>query len=176
MKFFDVLNERRSTRAYKQAPVPEESLKKILEAAVSAPSAGNLQAYEMVIIRDRTGLTRLARTASRQAFMENAPLAIVFLANPQRNRPTFGERADELLAAQDATIACAYAELAAAALGLGACWIGDFDEEEVRAVTGAPEEWKPVAIMPLGYTVEKAPSRNRRPLNTIVHEGMARKS
>jgi len=65
---------------------------------------------------------------------------------------------------QDATIACAYAQLAATASGLGACWVGAFHEDEVREIVGAPAAWRPVAILPIGVPTEAAGVRERRDL------------
>jgi len=99
---------------------------------------------------------------------------VVFLANPDRNRPKYGARGAELYSLQDTTIACAYAQLAATAAGLGTCWIGAFDEDKVRHVVKAPAAWRPVAILPIGVPAEPAGPRERRALSDLVHQEQAR--
>jgi len=170
MEFFETLQRRVSTRAFKSTPVEEEALWKILEAANSAPSAGNLQAYEIVVVRDPVRRRELAHAAVEQWFIAQAPVVLVFLANPQRSRWRYGRRGAELYCLQDATIACAYAQLAATAVGLGSCWVGAFDEEAVRRILAAPSQLRPIAILPIGVPDEAPEPRARRPFGDLVHE------
>jgi nitroreductase len=81
----------------------------------------------------------------------------------------FGERGRGLYSVQDATIACAYAQLAATALGLGSVWVGAFDPDEVRKIVGLPEAQQPVAILPIGYPEGDLEIRGRRTLEDLVH-------
>jgi nitroreductase len=167
MEFFETLLQRRSVRKYLPDPLDPMLVKQILEAANRAPSAGNLQAYEVVVVTDAARRQQLAETSFRQMFIADAPVVLVFFANPARCRERYGELADRLLALQDATIACAYAELAAAALGLGACWIGGFGEDVVREVCSAPESWIPVALLPIGHRGENPDLQPRRSLEDL---------
>jgi nitroreductase len=80
---------------------------------------------------DREALRRLTRAALDQASIAQAPLALVFCAQPERSAQKCGQRGRTLFSVQDATIACAYAQLAATALGLASAWIGAFDESRV---------------------------------------------
>jgi len=175
MDLFDVFARRYSVRAYQPGPLPEAALQAILEAAGAAPSAGNMQAYEIVVVREPERKKRLAQASLDQTFMVDAPVLIVFLANPERNAARYGRRGRELYALQDATIACAYAQLAATALGLGTCWIGAFDEEPVREAIEAPAAWRPVAILPIGVPADVQGHRARRAITSLVHaEGAPR--
>lgn len=167
MEFFETLLQRRSVRKYTPEPVEPSLVKQILEAANRAPSAGNLQAYEVVVVTDAGRRQQLAETSFKQMFIAEAPVVLVFFANPARCRERYGDLADRLLALQDATIACAYAELAAAALGLGACWIGGFGEAVVREVCEAPESWIPVALLPIGHRAEQPELQPRRTLEDL---------
>jgi Nitroreductase len=175
VEFFEVLKKRYSVRAYKPDPISDETLKQILEAINSAPSAGNLQAYEVVVVRDPERKRQLARAAWGQWFIAEAPVVLVFVANPERNRFRYGKRGDELYSLQDATIACTFAHLAAVALGLGSCWIGAFDDDAVRQVIGASRNMRPVAILPIGVPADMPEPKERRPLNDLVHEEQLRK-
>lgn len=82
MEFFEVVRSRHSIRAFTAKPVEAEKLHAILEAADRAPSAGNLQAYEIYVVTHRTILNALARAALDQEFIAQAPLALVFCAHP----------------------------------------------------------------------------------------------
>ena len=171
--FPDLVARRFSVRAYQPTPVNDATLHSILEAANAAPSAGNLQAFEIVVVRETERKRELVKAAWEQSFIAQAPVALVFLANPDRNRGKYGERGAGLYAVQDATIACAYAQLAATNAGLGTCWVGAFDDDEVRDAVGAPAAWRPVAILPLGTPAETARPRQRRSLTDLVHHEQA---
>lgn len=170
MNFFELIESRRSVRAYSPASIEPEKLRAILEAANRAPSAGNLQAYEIYLVRDAAVRRLLARAALDQFFLAQAPVALVFCAHARRSAERYGRRGAELYALQDATVACTFAMLAAAAQGLGTVWVGAFDEEAVRRAIGAPEGHRPVAILPVGYPAEQPQATPRRPLSDLVHE------
>jgi len=175
LDLFEVIERRFSVRSFQSAPVEDAKVQAILEAANNAPSAGNLQAFEVVVIRDTGRKRQLATASLDQSFIAEAPLALVFLANPDRNRAKYGSRGAELYSVQDTTIACTYAQLAATASGLGSCWVGAFNEDEVREIVGAPRAWRPVAILPVGVPAEAADVRERRALGDLVHEEQARR-
>ncbi len=138
-----------------------------MEAIRSAPSAGNLQAYEVMVILDEAKKAEVARWALSQWFIAQAPVVFVFFANPSRSAIKYGKRGAELYCVQDATIACAYAQLAAVALGLGTCWIGAFEEAGLKSSLSAPKELKPVAILTVGYPAEEPLPTPRRSLGDI---------
>jgi nitroreductase len=175
MEFFEALERRRSVRAYERKPIEEEKLRQLLEAVNSAPSAGNLQAYEVVLVRAPERIRQLARASHDQTFIEDAPVVLVFVANPLRNSHTYGRRGEHLYCMQDATIACTYAHLAATALGLSSCWIGAFDDEVVANIIGAEPPLQPAAILPIAYPAEHPTPRPRRPLTDLIHEERLRK-
>ena len=82
MKFFEAVGARRSTRAYLARAVPEEALQRVLEAANLAPSAGNLQAYEIFVVTNKRKREDLARAAREQIFIATAPVVLVFAKHP----------------------------------------------------------------------------------------------
>ncbi len=170
MEFFEVIEGRRSVRAFKPHPIEAEKLEELFEAVNRAPSAGNLQAFEVVQVEDPENKRKLAEACANQEFLEEAPLVLVFFANPERNTAKYGERGEKLYAMQDATIAAAYAQLAAHALGLATVWLGSFEEETVRETTGCPAEWTPVCVMPLGYANEKPFRSDRRITEEVFHK------
>ncbi len=170
MDVFEAICERRSIRAFAGRPVGDADVWRILEAVNAAPSAGNLQAYEIYWVRAETARWALARAAHDQEFVAQAPVVLVFCAHAARSGRRYGRRGETLYAVQDATIAATFAMLAAVALGLGSVWVGAFDEEQVRSVIGAPAGLRPVAILPIGYPAEHPPATPRRSLKEIVHE------
>jgi nitroreductase len=165
----DVIRMRRSVRAFAQRAVEEEKLLAVLEAANAAPSAGNLQAYEIFKVTDAGKRAALARAAFEQYFVVQAPVALVFCANPARSGAKYRERGKRLYAVQDATIACAFAMLRAVDLGLATVWVGSFDDAAVQRVIGN-EDLQPVAILPIGYAAEEPAPTARRKLEDLVHE------
>lgn len=170
MEFFETLKNRHSVRKFKDAEIEEEKLAKILEAANSAPSAGDLQAYEIVVVRDKKRKGMLVSAAYEQEFIARAPVVLVFLTNPERSSRKYSRRGVELYCVQDATIATAYAQLAATALGLGCVWVGAFDENEVAKVVNVKSNFKPVSMLPIGYADEQPIITPRRKLEELIHD------
>ena len=175
MELFEAIRQRYSARAFKTTPLTEQAVTAILEAANNAPSAGNLQAYEIVVVRDAARKRELAKVSWEQFFLADAPVVLVFCANPDRNREKYGARGAEQYCVQDASIACAYAQLAATAQGLGTCWIGAFEEADVQRILKVPAAWRPVAILPVGVPADAAKSRGRGPLTDLVHSESPRR-
>jgi nitroreductase len=170
MDFFEVVQERQSIRAFVAKSIESDKVRAILEAANRAPSAGNLQAYEIYLISRRTTLNSLAAASLGQEFVAQAPLALAFCAHPARSSRKYGRRGTVLYSVQDATIACTYAQLAASALGLASVWVGAFDDDAVREAIGVSAELLPVAILPIGYPGEKPDRTSRRSLDSLVHD------
>lgn len=169
MDFFELICSRVSIRAYIEKPVEAEKLDQILRAANLAPSAGNLQAYEIYLVSKPAHRADLARAAFDQEFIAQAPLALVFCAHPDLSEWRYGERGAQLYCLQDAAIACTFAMLAATDLGLGSVWVGAFDELSVCRVIGAPRILRPVAILSVGYQAESPDRKKRRKLEEMVY-------
>ena len=169
MDFFQTVEARHSIREYRQEPIPAGTLNLILEAANLAPSAGNLQAFEIYVVTDAALRQQLADAAGGQGFLSGAAAILIFAAHPARSAARYGRRGTRLYAVQDATIACAYATLAATAAGIGATWVGAFHDQAVREVLDLPEGIVPVALLPMGFPAEEPAARPRRKLSELVH-------
>ena len=173
MEFFEVVETRQSIRAFTAQPIEPEKLQQLLDAINRAPSAGNLQAYEIYAVTRREPLEAMvaaARLRTRgQDYITQAPITLVFCANAARSTQRYMERGKTLYCVQDATIACAYAQLAATALGLATVWIGAFDEETVRQAIDVGDDLRPVAILPIGYAAETPDRSTRRSLDDLIH-------
>ena len=170
MDFFEVVNERHSMRAFADRPVETEKVQKILETANRAPSAGDLQGYEIYLVTRPEHRSALVRAAFVQDFIAEAPVVLIFCANPARSAVRYKQRGIQLYSVQDATIACTFAMLAATALGLSTVWVGAFDGEAVREAVGIPQDLTPVAMLPIGYAGKKPRITPRRELSDLVHE------
>ncbi|MDW8100224.1 MAG: nitroreductase family protein [Anaerolineae bacterium] len=168
MDVFECIRQRRSIRAYQDRPVPEDALRQILEAINAAPSAGNLQAYQVFLVRDAAKRRALAQASGDQEFVAQAPVVLVFCTDAARSAWRYGQRGERLYALQDATIACAYAQLAAVALGLGTVWVGAFQDEAVIRALNLPHGLHPIAILPIGYPAESPAPTPRRALSDLV--------
>lgn len=150
----DVFKKRHSVRNYKNIRIEKGKLDEILQAAHSAPSAGNLKAREIEIVTDQNIKRELARAAYNQNFAAQSPVVLVFFAVPLRSAIKYGERGKDLYALQDSTIAASFAWLQAVMLGLSACWVGAFNEKKVSEILNINKAWRPIAIMPIGYSDE----------------------
>jgi len=169
MRIPELIKERRSIRAFSDRPIPDEDVEVLVEAACWAPSAGNRQPWEFVVVRDGENKRRLVEAAHGQSFIAEAPVVFVVCADPDRSAARYGRRGAELYCLQDTAAAVQNLLLTATANGLGACWVGAFDEEKVAEAVAAPEGVRPVAIIPVGYPAESPPPRPRRNLSEITH-------
>ncbi len=169
MELLEAIKGRKSIRAFKKQPVSDEAIKTLLDAAGCAPSAGNIQPWEFVIVRDQQIKEKLAEAALDQEFIKDAPLVIAVCADEKRSALGYGNRGRTLYCLQDTAAATQSILLAAYSIGLGACWVGAFNEDEAKIILKAPDGIRPVALIPLGYPDESPRQRGRRFLNQIVH-------
>jgi nitroreductase len=167
--FFETVRNRHSIRKYQaDMPVEIEKLHAILEMACAAPSAGDLQSYRVLVVRDPAERQALVHAAHDQVFIAEAPVCLVFCADPVRSQNTFGERGAKLYAVQDATIAAAYAQLAIVAAGMGSTWVGYFEEDKVCEALSLEAGLVPIALISLGYPAELPEPSSRRRLHDVV--------
>ena len=151
MNFFSLVIKRHSVRNYSSTEVSQDMIDKILSAVKTAPSAGGLKAYDVEVVTTDKQRESLGKLSPRSSFVAQAPLVFVFCARMDISEQKYGERGRKLYSVQDATIACSYAQLAAAEFGLGSCWVGAFDEDKVRELLQLKDESVPIALLPVGY-------------------------
>lgn len=170
MDVWQAIESRSSVREYdSRRDVSEDDLLRLLGAAIRAPSAGNLQPWRFFVVRDRQVKLALARAAADQEFVAQAPVAIVVCAEPDRSARRYGRRGTELYCLLDCAAATQNLLLAAAALGLGSCWVGAFSESGVRSAVRIPSTLRPVAIVPIGWPRGEPEERtSRRSLDQVV--------
>jgi nitroreductase len=152
----EIFKRRHAVRSFQARNISHQQLGAILAAADSAPSAGGLKSREQLIVTDDATKKRLVEAAHGQEFVAQAPVVIVFWAVPSRSASKYGARGRDLFALQDATIAASFAWLQAVASGLGACWVGAFDDEAVKNIFREKigPDWRPIALLPVGYAAE----------------------
>ncbi|MBN1612139.1 MAG: nitroreductase family protein [Polyangiaceae bacterium] len=164
MDFFEVIEQRYSVRAYKRDPIDEQVLRQVLEAARLAPTACNIQPFQLVVVQTAKRQHDLARLYHRAWFRE-APLVIGIFALTDR---AWARRDGVRYGWVDATIAMDHLILGATALGLGTCWVAAFDPAAAREIFRLPGNVQPVAFTPLGYPADAPPAKSRKPLEELV--------
>lgn len=163
------IKNRRSIRAFSDREVSDEDAELLVEAACCAPSAGNLQPWGFVIVRDPEIQMRLVEAAHGQSFIAEASVVFVVCAIPERSASRYGSRGRELYCLQDTAAAVQNLMLTAVINGLGSCWVGAFDERKAARAVGLPQGVRPVAIVPVGYPAESPRPRPTRPLSQVIH-------
>ena len=169
LDLFEAIRNRRSIRAFEDKPVSENLIRTLVDAARHAPSAGNIQPWEFIIVRDQQMKRQLSEAALEQSFVADAPIVIVVCADKERSGQGYGNRGVNLYCIQDTAAATQNMLLAAYALGLGSCWVGAFREEPISRALNIPAHVRPVAMIPVGYAAENPASRRHRGVGDIIH-------
>ena len=164
MNVYEAIQKRRSIRSYKNRPIEQEKLDRILEAARQAPSASNRQEWRFVIVRDEAVRHSLMAAAGNQGFVGEAPVVIACCAETDGHIMRCGQQSYPI----DVAIAAEHIALAAAEEGLGTCWIGAFSEPEVKEILGIPASVRVVQLPTLGYAGAPPGPRLRKPLKEIA--------
>lgn len=153
MNFLVLADSRHSCRQFNGNPIKKSELLFIKLAIQKAPSAGNLQAYEVFTVNNEEVKDKICQASYGQDFLYNASTFLVFFAKPSISSRKYGERGTLLYSIQDATIACTYAQLAATDIGVASVWIGAFDDRKICQALDVPmSTHDPIAILALGYS------------------------
>lgn len=171
MDVLEAIKERRSIRAYTDEEVSERDVERLIEAARWAPSAGNIQPWAFVVVKDVETKRKLSSAALNQTLIQEAPVVIVVCADLIRSSSGYGSRGVHLYSIQDTAAATENILLAAQELGLATCWVGAFRENEVAKAVKAPRNLRPVAMVAVGYPAERPATPQKRSVNEIVHYG-----
>ncbi len=178
------LHDRRSVRAFRDQAVEPEVKQALLEAAIQAPTAGNMALYTTLDITDPEIKRKLSVSCDNQPFIATAPVVLIFCADYRRWYDVFCQNVEEVrrpglgdlfLAQADALIAAQNAVVAAHSLGLGSCYIGDITEnfEYHRELLNLPQYVVPAAMLVLGYPTAQQANRPKPPRHAVsglVHE------
>ncbi|MCZ7662806.1 MAG: nitroreductase family protein [Thermoleophilia bacterium] len=164
MDFKDLVRARYSARAYLDRPVEPQKLDLVLEAARLAPTAANRQPFRLVVVSDPQ-IRADMKAAYHRRWFYTAPLIVAACGVPSENWVRCdGKNYNDV----DVAIVMDYLTLQAADIGLGTCWIADFDPDAVRDILHLPADLEPVALTPLGYSADEPKAKQRKPLDRLV--------
>ncbi|MDI6641851.1 MAG: nitroreductase family protein [Elusimicrobiota bacterium] len=153
------IKSRRSIRKFLSQPVDKKIIKDIIDCARLAPTANNIQPWEFIVITDSATRKELGRICDYGKFIAQAPVCIVVFCKETKYYLEDGSAATENIL------------LAAHSYGLGSCWVaGDKKTyaEKIRQLLKAPQGYKLVSLIPIGYTNEQ-PKVNKRALKEVIH-------
>jgi len=171
MDVLEAIKKRRSIRKFNSLKrVSEEQIEKLLDAARWAPSAGNLQSYFFFVVREQAIKDQLVEAALGQEEVAKASVVFVACADLERSAAKYGRRGRGLFALQDATLATYAMWLTVTEMGLGAVWIGAFEEGEVTSILQLSSSFRPVAMLAVGYPAENPVPPLRRVVSEISRE------
>lgn len=155
-----VIRERRSIRNFQKKDIPDEIIKKLIDALIWAPSAGNLQSRKFYFVKDEKTKYDIATAALNQNFIAEAPLVVIGCTD-RRIENRYGDRGVNLYAIQDVACSIMNMMLTAWENGLGSVWVGAFKESDVFEILDMPNNLRPVAIVPVGYPFKIPPAPPR---------------
>ncbi len=168
MDTLEAIDKRFSCRSYIDKKINDNDLLKILNAAIKAPTAGNLQPWNFIIINNDNIKEELVKACLNQRWMLQAPLFIV-ICGDSTNPKKFYKKRGELYLVQDCAVAAENIMLAATSLSLKTCWVGAFDTDAVKRILRLPDNIEPFTIITLGYSKENIPNKKRHSLDTFVY-------
>ena len=168
-ELLDLMQSRTSVRHYTDEGIERETLGKILEAGRWAPSAGNMQSWEFIVVDEKKLKERLSRYAYNQEHVREAPVCIVVLGDMEKARRKYDDRGVDLYMIQETAASMQNMLLMADELGLGSAWVGAFDEDSVRDLLDIPEKLRPMAIITLGYPKERPEPSNKYRVTDVTY-------
>jgi nitroreductase len=168
MDVLEAITTRRSIRAFTEKDVSSDQVKVLLEAMIASPSAGNRQPWRIYVVRDEKVKQKLAIGAGDQDFIMEAPVVFVICRVPDESGTRYRNRGRTFYSIQDTAAMTQNLLLAAHALGLGACWVGAFNDSAIIAALECASGVLPVAIVPVGFPAESPKRRARRSIDSVV--------
>ena len=177
MEILEAILSRRSIRRYKSNPVEDEKLKVMWESARLAPSGGNTQPWNFVIVRSDETRKQIVEACHRQNWMLQAPVLLVCVADirtriKEQENIVLSETSPQVelkKIIRDTAIAIEHLVLQAESLGLSTCWVAYFEQEDIRPILSIPPDKYVVAVITVGYADESPRARPRRSLEEIIH-------
>jgi nitroreductase len=171
MEVYTAIKARRSIRRFKSKPVSKKSLSKILDAARHAPSAGNVQPWEFIVVDDPKLKHRILTEciSEENKAMETAPILVVACADTGRSGLKYGDVGRKFFAIVDVTSAVENMMIASVAEGLGTCWTTINDYKCLQELLELPSEIVPITVVPIGHPDEEPKEHGRANIEKIVH-------
>jgi nitroreductase len=170
LRLDEVIRKRKMIRKYAQTrEVPDKIINKLIDNASRAPSAGHTQVQEFIVIKDASTKRKLRLASVNQEQVEEPPVLIVVCSNTSRSVGRYGERGKEFYSVIDGAFASMLILLTATNEGLGASFVGAFNDEKVSEILGLPEHVRPIGIIALGYSDEKPARLERIQRDRLIH-------
>jgi len=161
MDVIECIKTRRSIRKFLTKDIPWETVSTIIDCGRRAPCAGNLQNLKFILVNDQAKRSAIAECSLQQYWMQNAPIYVIIVAEPDKAKKFYGLRGERLYTIQNCAAAAENIILAAQHFGLGSCWVGAFDEDKVKSILGINGTERPQIIIPIGYPAENPPEPAR---------------
>jgi nitroreductase len=164
MEFLELATKRYSVRAYKPDPVEDGKLQKILEAAAMAPTPTNSQPFRLIVIHTSGKQEKLLEIYNRPWFVQ--PPLLICCVGLQKEAWIRRDGRNYL----DVAIAIAFDHLIMEAtdLGLGTCWVGQFEKDPARKFLGLPKDVEPIVFTPLGYPADEPKEKKRKQVSDLI--------
>jgi nitroreductase len=171
MDFDEVVKRRKMIREYDsdRQQIPDDLITKLIKNAHTAPSAGHTQVQEFIIVKDASIKRKLRKAAVNQEYVERAPVLIVVCSNTSRSVGRYGSRGREFYSIIDGAFASMLILLSAVNEGLGACFVGAFQDNKVSEILELPKDVRPIGIICIGYPAEKPEKLERIGVKALVH-------
>jgi nitroreductase len=174
----EAIHTRRSIRGFTDQPVPDEVLYQILEAGTAAPSAGNMQAWEFVIVKDPAARRKLVDTTDAgntarggvytQEWIMQAPVVVIVCYDVKRMTGRYGRKGRTLMTIMDCMLCVENMVLAATHFGLGTCCVVGFDPQKLKELLPIPKEITPLLLVPLGCPAQEPSAPYRLPVKDLI--------
>ncbi len=168
MNVYEAIKKRKSIRKYKPKKIDKKIIGLLLEAAIEAPCAGNVEEWRFIVVEDEKLKEKIAKACYKQYWMKDASVLIVICADLDEISSYYGERGEKVYAYLDVAHAAQNILLLATELGLGTCIIAAFDEKEIQTILNLPERILPVEIITVGYPEEEPVKPERKDLREIT--------
>ena len=171
MELDQAVRQRKMIRKYQNREVSERLVNKLIESASRAPSAGHTQVQEFIIVKDPETKRKLRRASVNQEQVEDAPVLIVVCSNTSRSIGRYGQRGIEFYSIIDGAFASMLILLTATNEGLGAGFVGAFDDDKVSEILGLPDDGsvRAIGIIAIGYPDEEPTRLERIERSRLIH-------
>ncbi|MCJ7691264.1 MAG: nitroreductase family protein [Clostridiaceae bacterium] len=169
MDFYDVVKTRKSIKKFKDTPIDTNKLDRMVNAAMMSPSWKNNTSYKFILVNDKTKLEQISKAinnkdnSAAQSIIE-APMTAIVVANPESS----GEVEEKEYYLVDSAIAMEHFILSATNEGYGTCWIAALDEDIIRNTLSIPQNYKVVALTPIGEIFESKEHNEKKDVKNFV--------
>ncbi len=169
MDFWEVIKKRRCIRKFQDKEVSLEDIKKIIKAGTLAPSEGNVQPWRFIVVKNKELKAKMeeARFSSHNRLIKTGAVIVVCI-DLEIAQFKYADRGLELYSKQSTAAATENMFLAATELGIGACWMGAFDEGKLKQIINLEDNLRPVVLMPIGYKDEEGDVTDRKSVEEVT--------